>query len=75
MKKPTVESSETHQFEHGTTRRVTTPTVLENKMSLLKPSSAFLTTSLVPLVKRLSLANLHPVSPITHELRNELPNQ
>ena len=35
--------SEAHQFEHGTTRRVTTPTLLENKMSLLKPSSAFLT--------------------------------
>jgi hypothetical protein len=34
-------------------------------MPLLQPSSAFLTASLVPLVKRLSLANLHPVFPIT----------
>jgi hypothetical protein len=59
--------SEAHQFEHGTTRRVTTPTLLESKMPLLGPSSAFLTSSLVPLVKRLSLANLHHVSPITGE--------
>jgi hypothetical protein len=44
---------------------MTTPTVLENKMSLLQPSSAFLTSSLVPLVKRLSLANLRLVQPIT----------
>jgi hypothetical protein len=36
-------------------------------MSLLRPSSAFLTTSIVPLVKRLSLANLHPVFPITEK--------
>ncbi len=34
-------------------------------MSLLQPSSAFLTSSLVPLVKRLSLANLRLVQPIT----------
>ncbi len=59
--------NEAHQFEHGTTRRVTTPTLLENKMSLLGPSSAFLISSILPLVKCLSLANLHPVSPITGE--------
>ncbi len=59
--------SEAHQFEHGTTRRVATPTLLENKMPLLGPSSALLTSSLVPLVKRLSLANLHHVSPISGE--------
>ena len=59
--------SEAHQFEHGTTRRVATPTLLENKMPLLGPSSAFLTSSILPLVKRLSLANLHRVSPITGE--------
>jgi hypothetical protein len=41
--------------------------VLENKMPLLRPSSAFLTASIVPLVKRLSLADLHHVSPITGE--------
>jgi hypothetical protein len=34
-------------------------------MSLLQPSSAFLTSSIVPLVKRLSLADLHPVHAIT----------
>jgi hypothetical protein len=37
-------------------------------MPLLKSSSAFLTSSLAPLVKRLSLANLHHVSPIAGEL-------
>jgi len=53
---------------------MTTPTVLENKMSLLRPSSAFLTASFVPLVKCLSLANLHLVSPITGEhLATTLP--
>ncbi len=57
--------SEAHQLKHGTTRRMTTPTVLENKMSLLQLSSAFLASSLVPLVKRLSLANLRLVQPIT----------
>jgi hypothetical protein len=46
---------EAYQFEHGTTRRVTPPTMLENKMPLLRPSSAFLTSSILPLVKRLSL--------------------
>ena len=59
--------SEAHQFEHGTTRCVTPPTMLENKMPLPQPSSAFLTSSILPLVKRLSLANLHHVSPITGE--------
>ena len=47
--------SEAHQFEHGTTRYMASSTVLENKMPLLQPSSAFLNTSIVPLVKRLSL--------------------
>ncbi len=56
---------EAHQFEHSTTRYVATPTVLENKIPLLEPSSAFLTVSILPLVKRLSLANLHLVFPIT----------
>jgi hypothetical protein len=42
-----------------------TPTVLENKMPLLEPSSAFLNPSLLPLVKRLSLADLRHVHPIT----------
>jgi hypothetical protein len=46
---------EAHQFEHSTTCYMATPTVLENKMPLLKPSFAFLNTSLIPLVKRLSL--------------------
>ena len=59
---------EVHQFKHSTTCRMATPTMLENKMPLLKSSSAFLTSSLVPLVKRLSLADLHHVSPITGEL-------
>ena len=58
---------EAHQLKHSTTCRMATPTVLENKMPLLKSSSAFLTPSLAPLVKRLSLANLHLVSPITGE--------
>jgi hypothetical protein len=44
---------------------MTPPTLLENRMPLLKPSSAFLNTSLVPLVKRLSLADLRLVHPIT----------
>jgi hypothetical protein len=34
-------------------------------MSLLQPSSAFLTSSIVPLVKRLSLADPHRVHAIT----------
>ncbi len=34
-------------------------------MPLLKPSSAFLNTSILPLVKRLSLADLRLVHPIT----------
>jgi hypothetical protein len=34
-------------------------------MSLLKPSSAFLTSSFLPRVKRLSLADLRRVHPIT----------
>jgi len=34
-------------------------------MPLLEPSSAFLTASIAPLVKRLSLANLHLVFPVT----------
>jgi hypothetical protein len=34
-------------------------------MSLLKSSSAFLTVSILPLVKCLSLADLRPVHPIT----------
>ena len=59
--------SKAHQFKHGTTRHMTTPTMLENKMSLLQLSSAFLTSSLVPHVKRLSLADLHHVSAITVE--------
>ncbi len=46
---------EAHQLKHSTTCRMATPTVLENKMPLLKSSSAFLTASLFPLVKRLSL--------------------
>jgi hypothetical protein len=46
---------EAHQPKHSTTRCVATPTLLENKMPLLKPSSAFLNTSILPLVKRLSL--------------------
>jgi len=48
---------EVHQLKHSTTCRVATPTVLENKMPLLKPSSAFLNPSIVPLVKRLSLVS------------------
>ena len=56
---------EAHQPKHSTTCCVATPTVLENKMPLLKPSSAFLTASIVPLVKRLSLADLRHVHPIT----------
>jgi hypothetical protein len=55
---------EAHQFEHSTTRRVTTSTVLENKMPLLEPSSAFLTSSLVPLVKRLSLVSFAVSTPL-----------
>ena len=46
---------EAHQPEHSTTCCMATPTVLENKMPLLKLSSAFLKTSIDPLVKRLSL--------------------
>lgn len=34
---------EAHQFKHSTTCRMATPTLLENKMPLLKSSSAFLT--------------------------------
>ena len=56
---------EAHQFKHSTTCRMATPTVLENKMPLLEPSSAFLTPSILPLVKRLSLADLRHVHPIT----------
>src|SRR2546428_13549369 len=52
--------SEEHQFEHGTTRYMATPTLLENKMPLLQPSSAFLTPSIVPLVKRLSPSRPSP---------------
>ena len=48
---------EAHQPKHSTTCCVTTPTVLENKMSLLKPSSAFLNSSIVLLVKCLSLVS------------------
>src|SRR5216683_2860716 len=40
--------SKAHQFKHGTTRHMTTPTMLENKMSLLQLSSAFLTSSVFP---------------------------
>jgi hypothetical protein len=58
---------EAHQPKHSTTCWMATPTMLENKMPLLRPSSAFLTVSIVPLVKRLSLADLHHVSPITGE--------
>jgi hypothetical protein len=57
--------SELHQFKHSTTCCVTTPTVLENKIPLLKPSSAFLTPSILPLVKRLSLTDIRRVHPIT----------
>ncbi len=46
---------EAHQPEHSITCCMATPTVLENKMPLLKLSSAFLNTSIDPLVKRLSL--------------------
>jgi hypothetical protein len=56
---------EAHQLKHSTTCCVATPTLLENKMPLLEPSSAFPNTSIVPLVKCLSLANLHHVFPIT----------
>src|SRR5512135_3449359 len=56
---------EAHQFKHSTTCCMATPILLENKMPLLKPSSAFLNTSIVPLVKRLSLADLHHVHAIT----------
>ena len=56
---------ETHQSKHSTTCCMATPTVLENKMPLLKPSSAFLNSSIVPLVKCLSLADLHHVLAIT----------
>ena len=48
---------EAHQPEHSTTCCMAPPTMLENKMPLLKPSSAFLNPSLVPLVKRLSLVS------------------
>jgi hypothetical protein len=48
-------SFEAHQFERGTTRCMTTSTMLENKRSLLQPSSAFLNESIAPHVKRLSL--------------------
>ncbi len=56
---------EAHQFKHSTTCCMATSTLLENKMPLLKPSSAFLNTSILPLVKRLSLADLRLVHPIT----------
>ncbi len=56
---------EAHQLKHSTTCRMATPTVLENKMPLLQPSSAFLNPSIVPLVKCLSLADLDHVLPIT----------
>ena len=58
---------EAHQLKHSATCCMATPTLLENKMPLLKPSSAFLNASIIPLVKRLSLANLHHVFPITGE--------
>lgn len=57
--------SEAHQLKRSTTCYMASPTVLENKMPLLQPSSAFLNTSIVPLVKRLSLADLHHVHAIT----------
>ncbi|GHO80116.1 hypothetical protein KSD_78870 [Ktedonobacter sp. SOSP1-85] len=56
---------EAHQFEHSTTCCMASPTLLENMMPLLQPSSAFLTASILPLVKRLSLADLHHVLAIT----------
>jgi hypothetical protein len=46
---------EAHQLKHSTTCCMASPTMLENMMPLLKPSSAFLNTSIFPLVKRLSL--------------------
>jgi hypothetical protein len=58
-------SIEAHQLKHSTTCCMASPTLLENKMPLLKPSSAFLNTSILPLVKRLSLADLRLVHPIT----------
>jgi hypothetical protein len=38
--------------------------MLENKMPLLKPSSAFLNPSIVPLVKRLSLVSFALSTPL-----------
>ena len=55
---------EAHQFKHSTTCRVATPTVLENKKPLLEPSSAFLPTSILPLVKRLSLVSFAVSTPL-----------
>src|SRR5205823_1620158 len=51
----------------STTCCMATPAMPENKKPLLEPSSAFLNSSLFPLVTRLSLANLHHVSAITAE--------
>jgi len=48
---------EAHQFKHGTTRYIATPTMLENKMLLLQLSSAFLNESIFPHVKCLSLVS------------------
>jgi hypothetical protein len=51
-------SVEAHQVEHSTTCHMESPAMPENKAPLLLPSSAFLTSSILPLVKRLSLVPL-----------------
>jgi len=57
--------SEAHQAEARHNPLRGTLTVLENKMPLLQPSSAFLISSIVPRVKCLSLADLHRVPAMT----------
>jgi hypothetical protein len=56
---------EAHQSEHSLTCCMESPAMPENKAPLLFPSFAFLNTSILPRVKRLSLADLHHVPAIT----------
>jgi hypothetical protein len=56
---------EAHQSEHSITRCMESPAMPENKAPLLLPSFAFLNTSILPRVKRLSLADLHLVHAVT----------
>src|SRR5258708_16769426 len=55
--------SEACQFEHGITRRLTTPLCWRTRCHYSNRHLLSSRTSLVPLVKCLSLANLHQVSP------------